>query len=541
MSVFNSNKKVTHVKFTIPQQEIAYTVPYFGFALFRFEIIDENLSTDLINKGYGYFKENTQPIQFSDHSVDCVGFYNITYFSYNGSQITLPDDFSNSICMGVISDANPNALQSIGGYIIVDGVKYNIVAPIDQANATSNNSTLWYVIAAKSDTGVIFNINNFLGKEIEIYSFVEEMTLSDHYVLNTNSKDELRKILSLHNNDLSNVTLEFTDNITNLDSYFNVDYSEVQTEYVKLPKKIIGENITSMRNAFSHVNVSEVYETTLSGLPNLKDCRGIFSAPCKIKTIPENIFSNNKEITDLSLAFRSSSISEIPANLFKGLSKVKTFQACFEFCHITSIPENLFDDCVNVEDFTETFGHCKRLVRIGNIFKNNVNVKTFYQCFGQMPIEYESSDLIDISKLSFRNNTLATNFNYLFNGHDKLKTIPNALFEGCINIISMDTAFENCKSLVSIPDNLLKDCTSLETISGMFQYCNSLVSVPFNLFDSSKSLKDVGNCFYNCSEITSALPDVWNKEKFPNVSNGSRYALGCTKAANYAEIPSNFK
>lgn len=542
LSVFNSNRKVTHVKFTVPQQEITYTVPYFGFALFAFGMIDESLSADLINKGYGYFKKNTQPIQFSDHSVDCVGFYNITYFSFAGSQITLPDGFSNGICMGVISDANPNALQNIGGYIIADGVKYNIVAPIDQANATSSNGTLWCTIAAKSDTGAAFNINNFLGKEIEIYSFVEEMTLSDHYVLNTNGKDELRKILSLHNNDLSNVTLEFTDNVTNLDSYFDVDYSEVQTKYVKLPKKIIGKNITSMRNAFSHVNVTEVYETTLSGLPNLKDCHGIFSAPCKIKTIPENIFSNNKEIVDLSLAFRSCSISEIPANLFKGLSKVETFQACFEFCRITSIPENLFDDCINVEDFSETFGHCKRLVRIGNIFKNNVNVRTFNQCFGQMPIEYESSDLTDISELSFRNNILATDFNYLFNGHDKLKTIPNTLFEGCINMISLNTAFENCKSLESIPDNLLKDCTSLETISRTFQHCYSLASVPFNLFDSSKSLKSVGNCFRDCSKITSSLPDVWNKEKFPNigVSDGYGYAENCSGALNYTEIPYSF-
>ena len=69
-----------------------------------------------------------------------------------------------------------------------------------------------------------------------------------------------------------------------------------------------------------------------------------------------------------------------------------------------------------------------------------------------------------------------------------------------------------------------------------------LKSVPFTLFDScSKNLRNVDSCFYGNAEITSSLPDVWNKNKFPKVTNGREYALSCTKAANYAQIPDEFK
>lgn len=56
----------------------------------------------------------------------------------------------------------------------------------------------------------------------------------------------------------------------------------------------------------------------------------------------------------------------------------------------------------------------------------------------------------------------------------------------------------------------------------------------------AKNVTDFYGCFSGCSNITSTLPDVWNKNKFPKITDGRNYAYDCTKASNYNEIPSNF-
>jgi hypothetical protein len=47
--------------------------------------------------------------------------------------------------------------------------------------------------------------------------------------------------------------------------------------------------------------------------------------------------------------------------------------------------------------------------------------------------------------------------------------------------------------------------------------------------------------FRNCTAITSAVPELWDTVKWPNVTAYESCFLNCTNAANYANIPAGWK
>ena len=134
-----------------------------------------------------------------------------------------------------------------------------------------------------------------------------------------------------------------------------------------------------------------------------------------------------------------------------------------------------------------------------------------------------------------------TNAGRCFYNCNQLKIIQKQLFYNCNNINSFEECFEFCFDLQSISEGIFDKNIKATNFNGCFSACTDIVEVPFNLFDKNVNATIFSRCFSDCSKITSALPDVWNKAKFPKVTDGTNYANSCEKAANYNEIPSTFK
>lgn len=252
-----------------------------------------------------------------------------------------------------------------------------------------------------------------------------------------------------------------------------------ETNIVKPPNKIYGYNITDVTECFKFCNLTSVSPSLFNGTPNIVILDSCFYYCDLLENIPHDLFYNLKNAENFDYVFSNTNISNIPADLFLNNIKAKSFSGTFEYCPCESIPDSLFS--------------------------NNLNVKSFFGTFSQ-------SRLSSIPENLFKNNSLVEDFSYCFDT-SLIDTIPTSLF------------YNNIKATI---------------FSHTFSNCDYLLNVGLNLFDKNKNITEIDGCFSWCTEITSLLPDVWNKSKFPNITNGDRYAEECTKAANYNEIPSNF-
>ena len=81
---------------------------------------------------------------------------------------------------------------------------------------------------------------------------------------------------------------------------------------------------------------------------------------------------------------------------------------------------------------------------------------------------------------------------------------------------------------------------NLKNVAFLFVTFTSLTSVSEVLFDSCPNLENVQSCFDGCTNAD-FVPELWNKDKFPKITNYSFYANNCTKARNYRNIPVDWK
>lgn len=189
-------------------------------------------------------------------------------------------------------------------------------------------------------------------------------------------------------------------------------------------------------------------------------------------------------ITDLSgtknIGLFPYTLIKVPKMIFA--RKVTNFSNCFCSCNsLTEIQTGLFDKCTQVIDFYGCFRNCSNLT-----------------------------------------------------------TIPAGLFNNCTQVTNFSECFQNCYSLTTIPTGFFDNCTQVTNFDGCFNWCTSII-IPETLFDNCTKVTDFSNCFNNCKYITSAIPDAWNKDKFPNVTSYRLYAYRCTQASNYADIPNDWK
>ena len=90
-----------------------------------------------------------------------------------------------------------------------------------------------------------------------------------------------------------------------------------------------------------------------------------------------------------------------------------------------------------------------------------------------------------------------------------LKEIPENLFKNCKNLTYMDHTFYNCKGLTAIPENLFAENQNLINLTYVFNGCSNIKSIPSGLFNHNHALESLNGMFYNCDDITSIPEDLF--------------------------------
>lgn len=91
-----------------------------------------------------------------------------------------------------------------------------------------------------------------------------------------------------------------------------------------------------------------------------------------------------------------------------------------------------------------------------------------------------------------------------------------------------------------IPPNLFMNYPDAENFKSTFAYRRSLTTNVEHLFDKCKKIKNVSNCFEKCG-LTGKAPELWNSEKWPDITSYSGCFRDCTGLSNYADIPAGWK
>lgn len=149
------------------------------------------------------------------------------------------------------------------------------------------------------------------------------------------------------------------------------------------------------------------------------------------------------------------------------------------------------------------------------------------------------SDLEDISGLEYLDTSALTNFDSMFSGDLKLKSVDissfdtknlnsiASMFQGCknltdikfcntSNVINMEGVFENCQSLKSFDTNQL-DTINVENMSHMFAGCTSLTNLDLNGW-ATAHVTTMDHMFDNCTNLANIKLDQINTSSVTDMS-----------------------
>lgn len=140
----------------------------------------------------------------------------------------------------------------------------------------------------------------------------------------------------------------------------------------------------------------------------------------------------------------------------------------------------------------------------------------------------------------FKNNPAVTSFSFTFFECIGLTgTIPERLFANNPDVTSFDSTFRTCFGLSgSIPEGLFANNPAVTSFDSTFMQCRGLTAVPKALFEENINAVTFIETFCGCSGITSEVPELWISH--PNAT-GTYCYIGCTDAANYADIPAHWR
>ena len=169
----------------------------------------------------------------------------------------------------------------------------------------------------------------------------------------------------------------------------------------------------------------------------------------------------------LFLCFKSP--LEINPSFFSFRSDLTDISDMFSECsQLTTIPDNLFDPLVNLERAIALFSRCSKLA--------NIQAKMFSKC----------THLKDVSSMFYK---------------CWMDKIPGDIFEGCDEIETAENTFAFSK-ITKIPVGLFSNKRHLDSVKGCFQWCENLTSIPEGLFDDCVNLRDVDMAFYRVGQFT---------------------------------------
>lgn len=250
----------------------------------------------------------------------------------------------------------------------------------------------------------------------------------------------------------------------------------------------------------------------------------LFNGCGRLKAIPEGLFAGFCNcVTDMfkDTFISCTSITAIPASLFSDIhgSASSMFQGTFSNCaSLTAIPEGLFAGVKGCASwlFHSTFESCYSLTAIPE--------GLFASIEGNAPAMF--SKVFCLCK--------------------SLQRLPNDLFAGVSGSAAQmfTSSFAHCYSLQTIPDSLFARVSGGADwlFTATFINCNSLTAIPSVLFAGIDGAQEMfKETFSGCGELSGETPIVRGGKMWKNFKGGGECFKGCTKLADYKEIPDDWK
>ncbi|MBR2032241.1 MAG: leucine-rich repeat protein [Alistipes sp.] len=232
------------------------------------------------------------------------------------------------------------------------------------------------------------------------------------------------------------------------------------------------------------------------------DC---FRYTASISEIPENLFEKTTSAEEFYGAFWGAGtdfvITEETMKLKSGENMVKnSYPAELEHSNaisngkLRSIPENLFSNCPNVVRFEYIFRQTAIESIPEKIFAKNSAVTNYEG------VCYACTNLQSIPAKLMENATAATNIKYMFAGCVSLTEIPVAMFENCTEVTNLEYLF-NLTGVKSLKKGIFKGLSKVQTVGSVFQNCTSLTDIEEGVFDGLTSAKSFMYCFADCTSL----------------------------------------
>ena len=278
--------------------------------------------------------------------------------------------------------------------------------------------------------------------------------------------------------------------------------------------------------------VEPLPEMKLSATYPMKSGYGLFRNCITLTSLLKGLFSNNPNITDFGGCFCGCNcLASVPI-LFDNTPKRYELWFLPILQRLASIPTGLFDNhpgtfitlCLvlpvvaSLPPFlsvcSTTIRNWLKLITVSQDAKNShpfplaclitIRISKSYGLFRECSGIIPSCRVVD-------NNPKITNFG---------------------------SCFHKCSGLVSVPSDLFANNPNVIDFSACFQGSTSLTSLPAGLFANNQKVTAFNSCFYRCVYITSAVPELWART---GVTRFYGCFYGCTQAANYADIPDDWK
>lgn len=231
------------------------------------------------------------------------------------------------------------------------------------------------------------------------------------------------------------------------------------------------------------------------------DC---FRYTASISEIPENLFANTTSAEELYGVFWGTgtdfAITEETMKLKSGENMVRNsypaeLEGSIKGGRLRSIPENLFSNCPNATRFEYIFAATAIETIPEKIFAENSAVTNYEG------VCYACQNLKAIPANLMKNATAATNIKYMFAGCTSLTEVPAAMFENCTEVTNLEALFYLASGIKSVKKETFKGLSKVKTIGSVFQGCSSLTDIEEGVFDGLTAAKSFPYCFADCTSL----------------------------------------
>lgn len=331
-------------------------------------------------------------------------------------------------------------------------------------------------------------------------------------------------------------------NINTVNLYSN---SFAKTSYVPNDLFINYPDITNLSGAFQDQSSDNVpiyiSENVFSYLPNLKNISQCFNRRKLSNRITNKWFESNTELTDCSSVFVLSNVTVVPSDLFKNNRKVTSYSNIFQYSEVETVGDSVFwSDVIEFDPdeyikYVNAAGAFSFCINLRTVGKNLFNFEGPCNCDSAFS---RCTSLKNIDASTFYNcpHLLSVTQCFAYSG---LSSIPKGLFKNNNECVKFDYTFmnTNIKQIDQDPFDGLMGTDPID-FSGCFSNNGNLKSIT-NIFATLDTT--VAHNFTNCFSDNIQLehcPELWTR--FPNAI-GTECFKGCTNADNYADVPAGWK